>query len=156
MRYKKRDQHKLVTNIYKQPSHFDHHSFLAQKPCLSSMWQFRHLGNANSPALHPSTLQKKGPLWEAMCSRMVFTNLNTLEHVGQVSCSTVGGGPCLTLRCTTSTCLVEYPLALLAPMPLLFTTTLLVEIKHGPRGQYFSTLVTRPPGIPSEGLHVVA
>ena len=47
-------------------------------------------------------------------------------------------------------------LALLAPMPLLFTTTLLVEIKHGSRGQYFSTLVTRPPGIPSVGLHVVA
>ena len=75
-----------------------------------SMWRFRHLGNANSPALYPSTLQKKGPLWEAMCSHMVFTNLNTLEHVGQVSCSTIGGGPCLALRCATSTCLVEYPL----------------------------------------------
>ena len=44
-----------------------------------------------------------------MCSRMVFTNLKTLEHVGQVSCSTVGGGPCLALRCATRACLVEYP-----------------------------------------------
>ena len=45
---------------------------------------------------------------------------------------------------------------LLTPMPPLFTTNFLVEIKHGPRSQYFSTLVTRPPGIPSVGLHMVS
>ena len=43
---------------------------------------------------------------------------------------------------------------LLTPVPPLFTTTFLVEIIHGPRSQYFSTLVTRPPGIPSVGLHM--
>ena len=70
------------------------------------MCLLRRFGNENGPALHPSTRQKKGPLWEAICLRMVLTNLNTLEQVGQVSCSTVGGGPCLTLRCATNACLV--------------------------------------------------
>ena len=42
------------------------------------------------------------------------------------------------------------------PMSPLFTTTFLVEIKHGPRSQYFSTLVTRPPGISSVGLHMAS
>ena len=43
---------------------------------------------------------------------------------------------------------------LLTPVPPLFTTTFLVEIIHGPRSQYFSTLVTIPPSIPSVGLHM--
>ena len=40
------------------------------------------------------------------------------------------------------------------PMSPLFTTTFLVETIHGPRSQYFSTLVTRPPGVPGVGLHM--
>ena len=47
-------------------------------------------------------------------------------------------------------------LALLAPMPLFFATALLVKIKHSPRGQHLSTLVTRPPSIASVGSHVAA
>ena len=45
---------------------------------------------------------------------------------------------------------------LLTPVTPLFTTTFLVEIIHGPRSQYFSTLVTRPPCIPSVGLHMAS
>ena len=45
---------------------------------------------------------------------------------------------------------------LLTPVPPLFTATFLVEIIHGPRSQYFSTLVTRPPGVPGVGLHMAS
>ena len=45
---------------------------------------------------------------------------------------------------------------LLTPVPPLFTATFLVEIIHGPRSQYFSTLVTRPPCVPGVGLHMAS